>query len=187
MKTKLDAINQMLSCIGQAPLNTLEGTQSYFTISALQILNDMNESCQLEGWDFNTDEDYELKPDDNNNIQISNDFLSVKVATVFKNRYTIRGKRIYDKHNHTFNIYEPIRAKVIFNIDFEDLPQAAKNYITIAAAYKFVKRELGSKESAVYTQEDVMQARITLMEYETDIGAYTMIPEMYDGTIQRSI
>ena len=187
MKTKLDAINQMLSCIGQAPLNTLEGTQSYFTISALQILEDMSESCQLEGWDFNTDEDYELKPDNNNYIHINNDMLSVKVATLYKNRYTIRGSKVYDKYNHTFKITEPIRAKVIFKLDFEDLPQAAKNYVTISAAYKFIKRELGTKESALYTQEDVIQARITLMEYESDIGSYTMIPEMYNGTIQRSI
>ena len=40
MTTKPEAINTMLSCIGQSPLNSLEGTKSYFTISAEKILND---------------------------------------------------------------------------------------------------------------------------------------------------
>ena len=40
MTTKLEAINTMLSCIGQSPLNSLEGTKSYFTIAAEKILED---------------------------------------------------------------------------------------------------------------------------------------------------
>lgn len=187
MNTELDAVNLMLSCIGQAPLNTLEGTQSYFTIAAKQILDNLNTTCQLEGWDFNTEEDYSLEPDNDNIIHINSDMLVVKIPMIYKNQYVIRNKKLFDKFNHTFKIKTPVRAKVIFKLPFEELPEAAKQYIAIAAAYKFVKRELGSKETTLYTQEDVLQARIALMDYEVDSGNYTMIPEMYNGTIQGSI
>ena len=65
MTTKLEAINTMLSCIGQAPLNTLEGTKSYFTIAAERILEDEVKRIQLQGWDFNSEDDYQLNPDVN--------------------------------------------------------------------------------------------------------------------------
>ena len=50
----------MLSCIGQSPLNTLEGTKSYFTIAAEKILEDETKRIQLQGWDFNSEDFYQL-------------------------------------------------------------------------------------------------------------------------------
>ena len=70
MTTKLEAINTMLSCIGQSPLNTLEGTKSYFTISAEKILEDETKRIQLQGWDFNSEDFYQLNPDVNNIIKV---------------------------------------------------------------------------------------------------------------------
>ena len=187
MTTKLDAINTMLSCIGQSPLNTLEGTKSYFTIAAEKILEDETKRFQLQGWDFNSEDNYTFIPDDTGIIKIPSDIYMIKYPTVYKNRYVVRAGKLYDKFEHTFNIAKPIKVSVIFCFPFESLPEVAKIYATMAAAYKFVKRELGSQAACQFTQEDLMDARIALEQHELETGSYTMIPDMYNGNIKESI
>ena len=86
MTTKLEAINTMLSCIGQSPLNTLEGTKSYFTIAAEKILEDETKRIQLQGWDFNSEDFYQLNPDVNNIIKVPENMIMIKFPTIYKNR-----------------------------------------------------------------------------------------------------
>lgn len=187
MTTKLEAINTMLSCIGQAPLNTLEGTKSYFTIAAERILEDEVKRIQLQGWDFNSEDGYQLNPDVNNNITIPPNLIMVKFPTIYKNRYVVREGKLYDKFEHTYDINKPLKCSVVWAFPFDDLPEAAKTYAKMSAAYKFVKRELGAEKAAQFTQEDLMEARIALEQHELEIGEYTMIPDMYNGNIKESI
>lgn len=187
MTTKLEAINTMLSCIGQAPLNSLEGTKSYFTVAAENILNDETKRVQLTGYEFNTDDCYELKPDENNTIKIPSDILSVSFPHPYKTKLVIRNNKLYDKERKSFTFTKPVRAKVVFCFDFEELPEPAKLYIKMSAAYKFVKRELGSQSAQIFTQEDLQQAYAALNANELEVGNYTLIPEMYNGFIKKGL
>lgn len=187
MTTKLEAINTILSCIGQAPLNTLEGTRSYFTIAALNILEDEVKRIQLQGWDFNSEDNYQLNPDENNIIAVPDNLLMIKFPTLYKNRYVVREGKLYDKFEHTYTISMPIKCSVVWCFEFDDLPEVAKEYAKMSAAYKFVKRELGAEKVSQFTQEDVLEARIALEQHELEIGEYTMIPDMYNGNIKESI
>ena len=118
MTTKLEAINTMLSCIGQAPLNTLEGTKSYFTIAAERILEDEVKRIQLQGWDFNSEDGYQLNPDVNNNITIPPNLIMVKFPTIYKNRYVVREGKLYDKFEHTYEIPRPLKCSVVWSFEF---------------------------------------------------------------------
>lgn len=187
MTTKLEAINTMLSCIGQSPLNSLEGQKSYFTIAAEKILDDETKRFQLQGWDFNSEDCYQLNPNINGIIEIPSNILMVKVPSIYKNRYTVKQGKLYDKFTHSFFIDKPLKVSVIFCYPFEELPEAAREYAKMSAAYKFVKRELGAQATCQYTQEDLLEARITLEQYELETGDYTMIPDMYNGNIKGSI
>ena len=187
MTTKLEAINTMLSCIGQAPLNTLEGTKSYFTIAAEKILDDETKRIQLQGWDFNSEDFYQLNPDENNIIEVPDNLIMIKFPTVYKNRYVVREGKLYDKFEHTYKIPRPLKCSVVWCFEFKDLPEVVKEYVKISAAYKFVKRELGAEKTSQYTQEDVIEARVALEQHELEIGEYTMIPAMYDGRVKESI
>jgi hypothetical protein len=184
MTTKLEAINTMLSCIGQSPLNTLEGIKSYFTIAAESILDSETKRIQLTGWDFNSEDNYQLNPDENNIIKIPDNMAMVKFPTLYKNRYVVREGKLYDKFEHTYEIPTPLKVSVVFSYDFEDLPEAARVYAMMSASYKFVKRELGADKVAQFTQEDLMEARVALEQHELEIGEYTMIPDMYNGNIK---
>lgn len=187
MTTKLEAINTMLSCIGHAPLNTLEGTKSYFTQAAEKILDDETKRIQMQGWDFNSEDFYQFTPDENNIIAIPDNLVMIKFPTLYKNRYVVREGKLYDKFEHTYEIKEPIKCSVVWCFQFIDLPEVARQYAMMSAAYKFVKRELGAEKASQYTQEDLMEARVALEQHELEIGEYTMIPQMYDGRVKESI
>ena len=187
MTTKLEAINTMLSCVGQAPLKSLVGTKNYYTVAAEQILDEECKRTLLTGWDFNTELHYELQPDVNNHINITEDMLLVQLPEIYRNRFVIRSNKLYDKINHTFEIKQSLKIKVIWNFKFEDVPENFKNYIKMVSAYKFCKRVLSSETACMYTREDVQEAYADLQGYELETGNYTIIPEMYDGTIRGDI
>lgn len=187
MTTKIEAINTMLQCIGQSPINTLEGTKSYFTISAEKTLEEETKHFQQKGWDFNSEDCYPLKPDINKEIKLPENVYMVKYPTIYKNRYVTRNNKVYDKFKHTYKIDKQLNVSIVFCFDFDDLPEVARTYAMMSAAYKFVKRELGSQAACQYTQEDLAEALIMLEQHELEIGEYTMIPAMYDGRVKRGI
>lgn len=187
MTTKLEAINTMLECVGQSPLSTLEGTKSYYTVTAIQILEKEAKRVLLAGWDFNTDERYPLKPDVNKHIAITSDMLLVKLPQKYGNRYVERCNKLYDKVRHSFEIPNELLCRVIWNFQFEELPENFRTYITMSSAYKFCKRVLGSESACAYTREDLAEAYQDLLGYELENGSYTLIPEMRNGEVRGDI
>lgn len=178
MTTELEAINTMLSCVGQSPLKTLSGTKSFYTITAQQILEEETQRVLLTGWDFNTEYHYPLTPDSNNHIQITDEMMLVQQEAIYGNRYVTRYNKLYDKVNHTYEIEDTVYAKVIWSFPFEKLPENFRTYIKMSAAYKFCKRVLGSETACMFTREDVQEAYGDLTAYELETGNYTLIPEM---------
>jgi hypothetical protein len=184
MTTKLEAINTMLSCVGQAPINTLSGTKNAFTIEAETLLDSETKRVQLQQWDFNTEEHYLLSPDTDGYIKIPANITRVKIPQIYKNQYIVRDNKIYDKIHHTFIISNALLVTVIFSLEFDELPVVVQDYIKMCAAYKFTKRALGAQAVCIYTQEDLMEAKQAMEEAELDTGNYTLIPEMRDRTIR---
>jgi len=184
MTTKLDAINIMLSCIGHSAINTLEGVKSSFITTAEKLLDAETKRLQLQSYDFNTEEDYPLTPDVDGRIKIPNNVVSIAYPQDYLNRYTTRKGYLYDKYEHTFNIKTQLRVGITFALEFEELPEVARYYITVLSAYKFTKRELGSQAVCVYTQEDVNEAKQAFMEQELDLGNYSLISEFYTREIK---
>lgn len=187
MTTRLEAINTMLSCIDHMPLNTLQGTQSAFTVAAQSILDSENQRVQLKGWDFNTEENYPLTPDIDGIIKIAENMIKVEIHQAYLNRYVVREGQIYDKVDHTFVIRHPLEASITFEIPFEDLPEVVKRYVTMSAAYKFTKRQLGSQASCIYTQEDLNEAKADMLVHELALGNYSMIPAYYTNHIRSEL
>ena len=52
--TQLEAVNTMLSTIGEAPVNSLTGSLPVDASMAVNILNEVNREVQSAGWKFNT-------------------------------------------------------------------------------------------------------------------------------------
>ena len=62
VSTELDAVNQILSSVGQAPVTTLNLQNPEVSI-ALNTLRETNKNTQAEGWTFNIERHYKLTAD----------------------------------------------------------------------------------------------------------------------------
>ena len=89
--------------------------------------------------------------------------------------YTIIIRISYDKRRHSYKFDGQQQLNVVWLFDFDDLPEAFKNYITMRAANLFAGRSVGSAEQVKFGEREEMQARAAMMEYETQQGDYNML------------
>ena len=87
----------------------------------------------------------------------------------------IRGGKLYDRApTPTPSPNGKQELDVTWLVDFEELPEAFKNYITIRAANVFAGRSVGSQEAVTFGEREETVARATLIEYDTQQGDYTI-------------
>jgi hypothetical protein len=172
MTTQLQAVNQMLTGIGQAPVVSLDIANPEIS-TALSILNSVNIQVQGEGWHFNTEIKYPFMPDTNGNIFIPANVLQLsdnKNENVQEYQTVIRDGKLYDKiaHTYTFPTTNPILCDVVWLFDFEDLPQVFQAYITQRAMRVFAGSAVGSKEMFQFNQQDEGILRANCIAYDTN-------------------
>lgn len=172
--TKLDAVNTVLSNIGQAPVTNLESGNPMVEMAQL-IIDEISRTVQAEGWSFNTEYGYPFIPNGNKEIIIPDNVLSLDTAPVSRHSAQIRRGKLYNRVDHTFEWGDSkVELDVVWEFDFEDLPEAFKNYIVIRAANVFAGRSVGSTEAVRFGQAEEMQARAGMLEYETQQGDYNI-------------
>lgn len=171
LTTTLDAVNEMLSVIGESPVSTLE-TQGLSDVAiAKKIFANVSRLVQAKGWRFNTEADITLPLTVDGFIANPTNALRIESAD---KEVVERGPYLYDLEDKTFTFTETIDATVIYHLDFETLPEAARWYITIRAARVFQDRILGSDSLHAYTERDELDAFNTLREVEGDTGNYNI-------------
>lgn len=172
MTTRLNAINQMLSGIGQAPVVSLDAANPELAL-ALDILEAVNQEVQGEGWHFNTEINYPLTADISGQIAVPQNILSIsdnKTSNSQKFQTVLRNGKLYDKLAHTYQFVpgETINCDIVWLFDFEDLPQPFKNYIIQRATRVFASRALGSTEMVNFNAQDEGILRANCLAYDTN-------------------
>jgi hypothetical protein len=160
--TKLAAVNTMLFTIGESPVNTLSGGSGVDAVTAVQTLDAVAREVQSEGWAFNTEKSYPLLrqafaplviyvPDAALECDPSDPTAEI----------VVRGNRLYDLKNHTFEFPDTpkINCDIIWNFEFDELPETARRYITIRASRIFQDGAVGSETLHTFTERDEFQAR----------------------------
>lgn len=181
--TRLEAVNTIISNIGQAPVTTLESGNPLVETAEL-ILEEVNRSVQAEGWVFNTEQDYPFTPDPvTKYIGIPSNVLSLDTKPTAQESVVIRSGRLYNRYDHTYQFTGEQRLDVVWLIDFEDLPEAFKNYITIRAANVFAGRSVGSVEAVRFGEREEILARSAALEYDTQQGDYSIFMDRNDRNL----
>jgi len=176
--TKLQAVNTMLSAIGEPPVNTLSSQRADSNI-AEQILDEVSRDVQGYGWHFNTEHNVTLSPDTNGNIYVSENTVRVDVDPY---RYTeldivLRGNRLYDRVSNSYVFSGSVAVERVVLLEFNEMPDAARNYITIRAARIFCDRMLGSEKHHVFNNQDEMMSLVRLRSYENDTADHNIFDE----------
>jgi hypothetical protein len=177
--TKLEAVNIMLSTIGESPVNSLSSGLVDAEL-AETILNNTSRTVQAEGWHFNREYDLGLTPNLAGEIKLPNNVLRADASyEPYSKDLVQRGDRMYDKKEHTFKINDTVKLDIVVELEYEDLPEVAKRYISIKAARLFQARVLGSETLHGFTQEEETQAFYSLREFENDTEDFNVF-DTYD-------
>jgi len=163
LTTKLEAVNIVLDCMGENPVNTLEagsGKPRHAVLAERQLDNTSRE-IQSRGWHYNTEKKYDLVRDVDNRITLASNVLKVDTEV---NKYTDidvvqRGTTLYDKKNHTDTFTQDLEVEIVFYLEWTQLPEAFRNWIAIRAGRKMNARYLGDGEGEVFTLRDEMEAK----------------------------
>ena len=181
--TKLEAVNTMLTSIGEQPIQNMNDLAGLSDASiAEQILDNVSRAIQSRGWIFNTDLDVQMPVDQYGEIKLSPDILRVDTTSRVRDGDTDiveRGRKLYDRQKQTFVFTTKVTVNQIKLLIFEDLPEPARRYISIRASRIFHDRVVGSGELHRFYQEDEMNAWQALLEYEGDVADYNIF-DNYD-------
>ena len=176
VSTELDAVNQILSSVGQAPVTTLD-LQNPEVAIVTNTLREVNRMVQADGWIFNTEKGITLTPDSSTKkIVLPLDILQVDCND--KSRGTLdivrRNGAIYDRKNHTDVFDGPLTVDVIYLFDFTDVPPAIQTYITARTARMCTVKMVGDSALNRLLAEQEITTRASALEYECTQGDYSM-------------
>lgn len=172
--TKLDAINEIIGSIGESPVNTIENPSNVDVINAIRILESCNRRVQGKEWSFNKIDSYTLNPDYfSNTIRWADNFLYI-IGTD-GTRYVKKGSLVYNFDTQTSNFTAPIEVECILLVDFEDMPDPMRNYITAKASREFQVRYLGDATLTEELARYEMEAWQELQTYELDINKFNLL------------
>lgn len=174
-------MNVLLSTIGESPVNTL-GTvdQPQEAVTAREVLNEVSKDVQSEGWNFNLMRHFKLVPDTDGLITVPNNCVHVK--PVDPNpfiRVALRGLKLWNVDKNSYVFQNPIWADMLLLLDFDQLPQQAKKYITAKASRLFQQRFVGSQVLDTYTKEEEYRSRAELLQYDIREGKPSMLHDSH--------
>lgn len=175
--TILEAVNLMLSTIGEAPVNTVENSGVLDAVAARQQLSIINREVQTRSWHWNSEENVTITPSHpegfiilpSNTLRVDTSGPSSGIDAVQ------RGNRLYDRKNHTYVFGSSVTVDLTLLLPFEELPEAARLYISIRAARKFQESVLGSSDISQFTLRDEIMAKTTLEDAEADTADYNIL------------
>ena len=168
--TVLDAVNQMLSCIGGAAVTTLD-TDNPEVFTAKAILEETTRNVLAEGWNFNTELEYPFPRENDNRIPVPDNLISFTLSFSKhgsdKMLVVERQGKFYNKEKHSFEFDETLYCDVVWNFDFDACPQPYREYITARASRIYASRLVTSEELVELISTDESTTRAICIEYDT--------------------
>jgi len=176
--TELEAVNTILSTIGEAPLSTLTGSLPVDGTTAKNILNEISREVQSAGWHFNTQYKVDLTRDTDNKVPIGTDVVRVQLNDKYdKSSYDVvqRGSYLFNLAKNS-NIFDQdfTENTLIYLLQFADIPEQARRYITIRSARVFHDRTLGANTLHKFSSEDEARSLAVMKQAEMQTGDNTI-------------
>ncbi|KPA96905.1 phage tail protein [Pseudomonas asplenii] len=171
---ELDAVNDMLSAIGESPVSALEGDPNADVANCRRILAKINREVQAKGWTFNIEESATLTPDQFSGlIAYLPDYL--KIITSGGSLYVNRGGFLYDRQAKTDVFANAVTVDLIRLREYGEMPECFRSYIVVKAARKFNMSYFGAGEIEGKLAEEESEHWASVQEYELDYGNFNML------------
>tara|TARA_R100001594_G_scaffold134649_1_gene175913 strand:+ start:1736 stop:2341 length:606 start_codon:yes stop_codon:yes gene_type:complete len=175
--SKLNAVNTMLSAVGEAPINSLTSNVTADVSLATSILDEISREVQSHGWHFNTVIDYPLIPDSTTNINLPTNMVRVDLEGLNLDPdfdIVVRGTKLYNRVNNSYVFTQTLKVTAVVLLEWDEMPEVAKRYIMIRAARVYQDRLLGSGKLHDFNRVNEQQAFMALREYEMDTADHNI-------------
>lgn len=185
-QTELEAINEVLSSIGSNPVDTLDENLDVDVINAKRLLEQVSREVQSRGWYFNTEDSITLQPDTETNMVPCPETYLVFYGEGYQ--LVRQSGYFFDIASRTSEFPSGVTVTLIRQLDFEQLPEAFRHYITCRTARLFQMRYLGSTEIDTSLQFAESEAYSQIVDYDLKTGNYNIYDSdsFNSGNIGRS-
>jgi hypothetical protein len=181
MLSELEAVNIILQAADEAPVGSLELSGLFPLDRAKAALSEASRVIQSLGWKFNTEEDYPVTRDGTGQINLPPNMVRLDVDDSFLSSVVPvqRGTRLYDSKAHSYTFTQDLTGTAVFLLAWDELPQAARHYITIRAARILQGRSSISESTYRYSADDETAALLALNEHEAQEGDHNMLRDSW--------
>lgn len=188
---EFEAINVMLAKTGQVPMISFSDSEGVDPQMALNTLRQVSSMIQAEGWYFNTEHGYPLTRDEGGRITVAEDIIRVDVDAAYVNMCNAdpiqRGNKLYDRRGHTYIFADDIEATVVRLLPFGELPEIARQFITLKAAQSFQTEVLGSDTIDQLLIREVERTRAQFYAEHTRVSGLGFLTGTRKSTFGRNI
>ena len=189
--TFVDAVNVLLTNIGEQPVNNLANQEAQEVRMAERTLREFQKDGQARAWSWNTEVCYPFDVDPSTKeIVVPGNCLAFQVDPYqWNNRFMVRGKRVYDRLNRTYKVGQDgtitqLTANVVWMLSWDESPEVFNRWTTIRSARVFSTRVLGSDSITQFTAVDEQAALTELMRVEMmQSNANALTDSPYSGPI----
>lgn len=185
--TELEAVNTILQIIDEEPVNSLNDELPLEATTALSNLQEVSREIQSKGYDFNTEYEFPLPPSLDGTITLPQSTLSFDVPKQSFNGelkdYIQRGVRVYNRTDRTYIIGKELKAMIVSFLNWDDLPEQFRKWITIRAARITAARTIGDQATVSFTLQEEIEAKANAENSDARSSNATI----FDNTISQLI
>jgi hypothetical protein len=96
---------------------------------------------------------------------------------------TIRGNKVYNRKDHTFTFSKAISVDMVVLLEWDDLPEPARQYIVSRASREFQRRVVGSGQLDQFNADDELRLLIALQDFDGATADYNMLDGGFSANI----
>lgn len=180
--TLLEAVNVLLTNIGEQPVDSFDNEQIQDARIAEQTLLEIHKEGQTEGWSWNTELQYPFERD----VASKEIVVPANVIRFFPDpymdgrRYVLRGQKVYDTYERTTkfdDLNTRVYADVVWLLPWDDCPEVFNRWVSMKAARIFADRVLTNDAIFKYTAVDERLARAELERTEHNSNEYSVLTD----------
>ena len=181
--TEVEAVNRLLSTVGGERVVNLTSL-SFTATLAYDALRDAMRDLMSHSWGFNTEFDVELTPNGSNEIDLSTSgYTGTYISSIDLEAedagdldVIIKDTKLYDRKTHSTTAFtgSKYKATVSYYLQWEDLPEVVKSYLTAMAAKDFQAQLVGNPQMDAILTQKFSHTRSAFYAFESQQFDYTM-------------
>lgn len=187
--TLLEAINLVIAAYNGGAVASLDpADMTTDGDRALMHLRNESRKLQMKGASYNEEIGVTIDPTNTGEVYLPSNLLQFRQAytvDTYQKPLVQRGSRLYDRLNHTFNLGVPCKVDLLVMLDWDDLPQHARDLIVCNATVAMIGPKTASSEFGRMALQQRAEAQAAYESAESSIDQSTMADNPAIRTMRR--